>query len=297
MPRVRKAVIPAAGRGTRFLPATKAQPKEMLPIVDTPTIQFVVEEAVASGITDILIITGKDKRSIEDHFDRSMELEMFLDQSNKRGMSHDIRKLSKLAHIHYIRQPEQLGLGDAIMHARYHVADEPFAVLLGDTIVDSKIPCTRQLMNVFERYNGSVIGLERVEKAKVSRYGIVDGRQVEARTYALAGLVEKPAPADAPSRLAIGGRYVLTPDIFECLDKTAPARNGEIQLTDALRRQCRDKAVYGYRFDGVRYDIGNKVDYLVTQIEYALRRPDLRGGLMPHLRRIAGLAGGRNKRR
>lgn len=284
--KVTKAVIPAAGRGTRFLPATKAQPKEMLPIVDTPTIQFVVEEAVASGIRDILIITGREKRSIEDHFDKNPDLEMCLEKGNKHAMLHDIRKLSELASIHYIRQSEQLGLGHAIRYARHHVKDEPFVVLLGDTIIESAQPCVSQLMSVYERFGGSVVGLERVARAKVSRYGIIKGKRIRARTYRLEDLVEKPSPRRAPSTYAIGGRYILAPTIFKYLDETPPDKNNEIQLTDALRRQARAEPVYGYHFDGIRYDIGNRVDYLITQIEYALRRPDLCAHIQPYLKRL-----------
>lgn len=281
--KVTKAVIPAAGRGTRFLPATKAQPKEMLPIVDTPTIQFVVEEAVASGITDILIITGKDKRSIEDHFDKSIELELCLERGQKKETLHDLRRLSEMAHIHYIRQGEQKGLGHAIMHARYHVGDEPFAVLLGDTIIESKKPCVKQLMDSYESMKGSIIGLEKVDRDKVSRYGIIDGKKVAQRTFRLSDLVEKPKVEEAPSEYAIGGRYVLTPSIFKYLDKTEPGKNGEIQLTDALRMQAKQEKVFGYHFEGTRYDIGDRIDYLITQVEYALRRPDLRERFEPYL--------------
>lgn len=281
---VTKAVIPAAGFGTRFLPATKAQPKEMLPIVDTPTIQFVVEEAVASGIRDILIITGRDKRSIEDHFDRSLELERRLERGQQHGALHDLRRISEMAHIHYVRQSEQLGLGHAILQARYHVDNEPFAVLLGDTIIDGPRPCVRQLMDVFERYGGPVIGLEQVERSKVSRYGIIRGQRIEPRTYRLLDLVEKPAPAEAPSRLAIGGRYILTSSIFSYLEQSKPGKNGEIQLTDALFGQAQAMPVFGYHFEGTRYDIGDRIDYLITQVEYALRRPDLRKRFEPYLR-------------
>ncbi|MBN1674339.1 MAG: UTP--glucose-1-phosphate uridylyltransferase GalU [Kiritimatiellae bacterium] len=284
--KITKAVIPAAGRGTRFLPATKAQPKEMLPIVDTPTIQFVVEEAVASGIQDILIITGKDKRSIEDHFDKSLELEMLLERGNKHEMLHDVRKLSELAHIHYIRQSEQLGLGHAIQHARFHVEGEPFVVLLGDTIIESATPCVRQLIDVYEQVQGTVIGLEQVTADRVSRYGIIEGDEIAERTFRLRDLIEKPTPEEAPSLYAIGGRYILTPTIFDYLDQTRPGKNGEIQLTDALRRQAEQESVYGYHFDGIRYDIGDRVDYLITQVEYALRRKDLSERFLPYLKTL-----------
>ncbi len=276
MSMVKKAVIPAAGRGTRFLPATKAQPKEMLPIVDKPAIQYVVEEAVASGITDILIITGREKRSIEDHFDRHPELESCLEKNDQDFLLRDLRHLSEMARIHYVRQPEQKGLGDAVRHAACHVDGEPFAVLLGDCVVHTEgIPALAQLIQVYEARGGPVIGLERVAREKTSRYGIMAGTRVAPRTFLLKNLVEKPLPQEAPSCYAVGGRYVLTPDIFEYLEKTPPGRLGEIQLTDALRRQLRERAVFGYQYEGIRYDIGNRLDYLITQVEFGLRREDL----------------------
>ncbi len=282
---VYKAVIPAAGMGTRFLPATKAQPKEMLPIVDTPTIQFVVEEAVRSGIRDILIITGKDKRSIEDHFDRNADWEKALDEERRQWLD-GINEMTARAQIHYVRQGEQKGLGHAILQARWHVDREPFVVLLGDTLIDSEVPCTRQLMDLFAEKQAPVIGLEQVAPEKVSRYGIIAGRQEGPRTYRLTDLVEKPERDQAPSALAIGGRYILTPDIFDILENTPAGKNGEIQLTDALRSQVREQTLWGYHFEGKRYDIGNRLDYLITQVEYALRRPDLRQGFEPYLREL-----------
>ncbi len=295
--RVTKAVIPAAGFGTRFLPATKAQPKEMLPIVDTPTIQFVVEEAVAAGITDILIITGRDKRSIEDHFDRNLELERRLANDGKTALLRSMRRISEMAHIHYVRQSEQLGLGHAILQARYHVDNEPFAVLLGDTIIQSAQPCVGQLMKVYERFGGPVVGLEKVPLEKVSRYGIISGSQLAPRVYRLTDLVEKPEPARAPSRLAIGGRYILTAEIFNYLERARPGKNGEIQLTDALLAQAQVMPVYGHHFEGIRYDIGDRVDYLITQVDYALRRDDLRRRFEPYLKqRMRALAKGRSRR-
>jgi UTP--glucose-1-phosphate uridylyltransferase len=282
--RVTKAVIPAAGFGTRFLPATKAQPKEMLPIVDTPTIQFVVEEAVAAGITDILIITGRDKRSIEDHFDRNLELERRLSGSGKTALLRSMRRISEMAHIHYVRQSEQLGLGHAILQARCHVDNEPFAVLLGDTIIHSTQPCVGQLMKVYERFGGPVVGLEKVPLEKVSRYGIIRGSRLAPRVFRLTDLVEKPEPARAPSQLAIGGRYILTAEIFNYLERARPGKNGEIQLTDALLAQAQVMPVYGHHFEGIRYDIGDRVDYLITQVEYALRRDDLRRRFEPYLK-------------
>ncbi len=286
MSAITKAVIPAAGRGTRFLPATKAQPKEMLPIVDTPAIQYVVEEAVASGITDILIITGKDKRSIEDHFDRSIELEMCLQKGDKHQILSDLRRISEMANIHYVRQAEQKGLGDAILHARCHVDDEPFVVLLGDSVVHSDgLPCARQLVDTYEKVGGPVIGLEKVPRQKVSRYGIMNGRKIAPRTFVLNDLVEKPSVEEAPSTYAVGGRYLLTPDIFKFLEATKPGKNGEIQLTDALRHQLAARPVFGYQYEGVRYDIGNRLDYLVTQVEFGLRRTDLRTPFLSYLKR------------
>ena len=266
-----KAVIPAAGFGTRFLPATKAQPKEMLPVYDKPTIQYVVEEAVKSGIDDILIITGRNKRSIEDHFDRSMELECTLENADKYDRLQLVRDITGLADICYIRQKEQKGLGDAINCAKKHVGDEPFAVLLGDSITKGKTPCTKQLIDIYEKYGKSAISLEEVPQEKVSRYGIIDGVKVEDNVYDIKKLVEKPAVEDAPSNLAIMGRYVLTPDIFDKLDETEPGVGGEIQLTDALQKL---DSIYGVTFEGKTYDIGNRMEWLKTSIEFAMEDAD-----------------------
>ena len=266
-----KAVIPAAGFGTRFLPATKAQPKEMLPVYDKPTIQYVVEEAVNSGIDDILIITGRNKRSIEDHFDRSMELECTLENADKHDRLKLVRDITGLADICYIRQKEQKGLGDAINCAKKHVGDEPFAVLLGDSITKGPTPCTKQLIDVYEKYGKSAISLEEVPPEKVSRYGIIDGVKVEDNIYDIKKLVEKPAVEDAPSNLAIMGRYVLTPDIFDKLDETEPGVGGEIQLTDALQKL---DSIYGVTFEGKTYDIGNRMEWLKTSIEFAMEDED-----------------------
>ena len=266
-----KAVIPAAGFGTRFLPATKAQPKEMLPVYDKPTIQYVVEEAVNSGIDDILIITGRNKRSIEDHFDRSMELECTLENADKYDRLQLVRDITGLADICYIRQKEQKGLGDAINCAKKHVGDEPFAVLLGDSITKGKTPCTKQLIDIYEKYGKSAISLEEVPQEKVSRYGIIDGVKVEDNVYDIKKLVEKPAVEDAPSNLAIMGRYVLTPDIFDKLDETEPGVGGEIQLTDALQKL---DSIYGVTFEGKTYDIGNRMEWLKTSIEFAMEDED-----------------------
>lgn len=274
---VRKAVIPAAGFGTRFLPATKSQPKEMLTVVDTPVIQYVVEEAVASGITDILMIIGKGKRAIEEHFDRSFELEAELAAKKKEKELEAIRRISGLANIHFVWQKELRGLGDAVLHAKDHVGDEPFAVLLGDTLLQSStdVPVTRQLMDVFDRYQESVVALEEVPMEKVSRYGVIDGTPMSDGVLLVRDFVEKPAPEEAPSNLVIASRYILTPEIFTHLAKVPPGKNGEIQLTDAMRMQVRQRAMYGLRFAGKRHDAGNKLDFLKTNILYALERSDL----------------------
>jgi len=272
---VKKAVIPAAGLGTRFLPVTKTLPKEMLPIVDTPTIQYVVEEAVESGIRDILIITGRGKRSLEGYFDRALELEADLQEKGREEQLRQVRRLASLASIHFIRQRELNGLGDAISYARRHTGDEPFIVLLGDTLVDSATPCARQLMDVYDRVQAPVIGVQQVEPEKAGRYGVVGGREVEPNLYRVEELVEKPGPSDAPSNLAIGGRYVLTPDVFECIDQTARGVGNEIQLTDALRLLLKRREIFAYKYEGVRHDIGNPLDYLTTTVKYAARRGDI----------------------
>ncbi len=270
---IKKAVIPAAGLGTRFLPATKAQPKEMLPIIDTPTIQYVVQEAVDSGIEDILIITGKGKRSIEDHFDRNFELENALEGKNISAYN-EIRNISDMAKIHYIRQKELKGLGDAIYHAKHHVGNEPFAVLLGDTVVRSTIPVTQQLIDIYEQYKQIVVGVEQVPKEKVHRYGIVGGQKINESLYQLNEMIEKPSAAEAPSNLAVAGRYILTPDIFKALEETKAGKNDEIQLTDAMRIFLSRGSVYSYTFEGKRYDIGDKLDYLKTTVEFGLNRKE-----------------------
>jgi len=281
-----KAVIPAAGRGTRFLPATKAQPKEMLPLIDKPVIQFVVEEAVASGIDDILIITGRGKRAIEDHFDKSFELEEILERDGKTDTLKEVRDISDLADIHYIRQREPKGLGNAIYCAKKHVGDEPFVVLLGDDIISSDVPCTKQLIEYYERYKAPIIAVNKVEKDMIESYGVVDGDEVEDLVYKVKDLVEKPKPEDAPSNLGITGRYLLTPDIFDAIDKTKPGKGGEIQLTDALRILSQKRDMYAYDFEGVRYDLGNKADYIKATIEYALRREEFDGWLKDYLKSL-----------
>lgn len=281
--KVRKAIIPAAGLGTRFLPATKAMPKEMLPIVDKPTIQYIVEEAVESGIEDIIIVTGKGKRAIEDHFDNSFELEQNLLEKGKIELLNEVQKPSKLVDIHYIRQKEPKGLGHAIWCARKFIGDEPFAVLLGDDIVQAKTPCLKQLIDQYERYNASVLGVQSVPDDDVSRYGIVDGRNISDRFYSVSSLVEKPNQDDAPSNLAILGRYILSPRIFEILSEQTPGTGGEIQLTDAIAALKQFEAVYAYDFEGIRYDVGEKIGFIQTSIEFTLQRKDLREQLLDYL--------------
>lgn len=283
---IRKAIIPAGGIGTRFLPATKAQPKEMLPIIDTPTIQYVVQEAVDSGIDDILIISGKGKRAIEDHFDRNLELEEQLEAHEH--LRNEIRRIADMANIHFIRQKEMNGLGDAVYYARQHVAGEPFAVLLGDTIIDSVIPATQQLIDVYEQYQSSVIAVETVSEDKVDRYGIVGGNKMSGSIMELTELVEKPSPKEAPSNLAIAGRYILTPEIFKAIEKTQPGKNGEIQLTDALRILLQRETLYSYTMEGKRYDIGNKLDYLKTTVEFALKRKEFSEPFRLFLKQMVG---------
>lgn len=262
-----KVVIPAAGLGTRFLPATKAQPKEMLPVYDKPTIQYVIEESVNSGVDDILIVTGKGKRSIEDHFDRSFELEHHLKTKGKEDFLKEIEYISELADIHFIRQKKQKGLGDAIYCAKKHVGDDPFVVMLGDTITKDTVPCTKQLIDIYEKYGKSVIALEEVPDEKVERYGIIGGEEIEPNIYKIDKLVEKPPLRVAPSNLAIMGRYVLTPDIFDCIENVEPGYGGEIQLTDALSKL---DEIYGQVFKGQSYDIGNRIDWLKTSLKFAL---------------------------
>ncbi len=276
MAMIKKAVIPAAGFGTRFLPATKSQPKEMLPIVDTPTIQHVVEEAVESGITDILMIIGKGKRSIEEHFDRNYELEMQLQDKNKSQELETIRDITSLANIHFVWQKELNGLGDAIRYARDHVNNEPFAVLLGDTLIESSInvPVTKQLIKIYERYQESVVALEAVDPDLVSRYGIIGGKEITENVYLVDDFIEKPDKKEAPSNLAIASRYIFNAEIFDYLEKVKPGKNNEIQLTDAMKAMVKNRAMYGLRFEGVRHDIGNKLDFLKTNVIYGLKRED-----------------------
>jgi UTP--glucose-1-phosphate uridylyltransferase len=275
MMRIRKAVFPAAGLGTRFLPATKAQPKEMLPIVDKPTIQYAVEEAVQSGIEDVIIVTGRGKNAIEDHFDRSVELEQALLQKGKTDLVAEIQKISSLISVSYIRQKEPLGLGHAILVTRSLVGNEPFAVFLGDDIIDSEEPCMGQMMRAWERYGDAVIAVQEVPRQEVRHYGIIDGVKVGDRIFEVKDMVEKPEPEEAPSNLAIIGRYILPPLIFDLLEKTVPDQGGEIQLTDALRALLKRRAIYGYQFEGKRYDAGNKLGFLKATVEFALKRQDL----------------------
>lgn len=283
--KVKKAIIPAAGFGTRFLPATKAQPKEMLPIVDKPTIQYIIEEAVKSGIEEILIITGRNKKCIEDHFDKSVELEMELEKSGKKEMLEMVQGISDLVDIHYIRQKEPKGLGDAIYCARAFVGNEPFAVLLGDDVVyNNETPCLKQLINCFDEYKTSILGVQRVGKEDVSKYGIVNGIDIEDNVYKVKDLVEKPAVEEAPSDVAILGRYIITPAIFDILKNTTPGKNGEIQLTDALKTLMSQEAMYAYNFEGKRYDLGDKQGFLQATIEFALRRPDLKEDFIEYLK-------------
>ena len=281
--KVRKAIIPAAGLGTRFLPATKAQPKEMLPIVDKPTIQYIIEEAVASGIEEILIITGRNKKSIEDHFDKSVELEMELSKANKEELLELVRDISDMVDIHYIRQKEPKGLGHAIYCAKSFVGNEPFAILLGDDVVDSEVPCLKQLMDCYNEYKTSILGVQTVAKENVNKYGIVDGLHIENRVYKVKKLVEKPSVEEAPSNVAILGRYIITPKIFEILENTKPGKGGEIQLTDALESLISNEAMYAYNFEGRRYDVGDKLGFLEATIELALKRPELREGFIEYL--------------
>lgn len=282
--KVRKAVIPAAGLGTRFLPATKAMPKEMLPIVDKPTIQYIVEEAIASGIEEILIITGKSKRAIEDHFDRSVELEIELEKKNNTELLELVRGISDMVDIHYIRQKNPSGLGHAIYCARTFVGDEPFAVLLGDDVVHNpENPCLKQMIDAYETYGTSILGVQEVPKQDVCKYGIVDGEKIADRIYTVNGLVEKPALEEAPSNIAILGRYIINPGVFDILKDTKPGKGGEVQLTDALLELAKKEKMYAFNFEGKRYDVGNKQGFLEATVETALRRDDLKDEFLEYL--------------
>ncbi len=285
--RVRKAVIPAAGLGTRFLPATKAMPKEMLPIVDTPTLQYIVEEAVASGIEDIVIVTAKNKAAIEDHFDRAVELETLLASKGKLEDLAMVRKITNMVRIHAVRQHEPKGLGHAILCAKHFIGDEPFAVLLGDDVVyHDTTPCLKQLIDVYESSKASVLGVQAVAEDDVSKYGIVKGMRLDERTYKVEDLVEKPAKESAPSTIAILGRYVITPAIFPLLETTKPGSGNEIQLTDALKELAKHEEMLAYVFEGRRYDVGDKLGFLEATVEYALRRDDLKDVFKAYLKDI-----------
>ena len=285
--KIRKAIIPAAGLGTRFLPATKAQPKEMLPIVDKPTLQYIIEEAIESGIEEILIITGRNKKSIEDHFDRSVELELELEHKGKVEMLEMVKSISNMVDIHFIRQKEPKGLGHAIYCAKSFVGNEPFAVMLGDDIVYNEgKPCLRQLMDCYDEYKTSVLGIQTVPDGDVDKYGIVDGLKIEGNVTKVKGLVEKPSVDEAPGNMAILGRYIITPSIFEILERTKPGKGGEIQLTDALLELMSEEAIYAYNFEGRRYDVGDKLGFLEATVEYALRKPELKDAFIEYLKSI-----------
>lgn len=284
--KVRKAIIPAAGLGTRFLPATKAMPKEMLPIVDKPTIQYIVEEAMASGIEDIIIVTGKGKRAIEDHFDHSFELEQSLLSKGKLELLEEVQKSSNMVDIHYIRQKEPRGLGHAVWCARKFIGNEPFAVLLGDDIVQAEKPCLQQMMELYEEHQQSIIGVQPVPNEEVQRYGIVGAEQIQERLYNVRNLIEKPSKEQAPSNLAIMGRYILTPKIFDILNDQDIGSGGEVQLTDAISKLIQDETVYAYDFEGKRHDVGEKLGFIKTTIEFALQRKDIQAELIEHFENV-----------
>jgi UTP--glucose-1-phosphate uridylyltransferase len=287
--KVRKAVFPAAGLGTRFLPATKAQPKEMLPLVDKPIIQYGVEEAVAAGCDQIIIVTGRGKSAIEDHFDVSYELEKMLEERGKTDLLKIVRQISDLIHIAYVRQKEALGLGHAVLTARELVGDEPFAVLLADDVIDAEVPCLRQLMDVFEKTQCSVLATQVVEGPGISAYGVLEGKPVpgsNGKLYEVLSLVEKPKPEEAPSNLAVIGRYILTPGVFETLSDIKAGAGGELQLTDGLKALLKKEKIYGYVFDGKRHDTGDKLGFLKATVEFALKRPDLGGPLRQYLKSL-----------
>lgn len=284
--KIRKAVIPAAGLGTRFLPATKAQPKEMLPIVDKPTIQYIIEEAAAAGVEDIIIVTGRNKRSIEDHFDRSIELELELEKDNKAEILEMVKSISEIANIHFIRQKKPLGLGHAVLTASHFIGDEPFAVLLGDDVVISKKPVLQQMVEIFSEYKTSIIGVQEVSSEVVNKYGIVDCKHIDDSVYKVKDLVEKPDKESAPSNIAILGRYILTPSIFSYLETQEKGTGGEIQLTDSLKRLAHEEAMYAYVFKGHRYDVGTKLGFLQANIEFALRDPTVADTLKNYLNEL-----------
>jgi len=284
--KIRKAIIPAAGLGTRFLPATKAQPKEMLPIVDKPTIQYIIEEAINSGIEDIMIITGRNKRSIEDHFDKSIELELELEKHGKKDLLHLVQDISNLVNITYIRQKEPKGLGHAIYCAKTFIGNEPFAVLLGDDVVTAEKPCLKQMIEQYDKYQASILGVQTVPQEDVNKYGIVAGNKEGERIYKVTDLVEKPKQEVAPSNIAILGRYIITPKIFEYLENTKPGSGGEIQLTDALKELAKEEDMYAYDFIGRRYDVGKKQGFLEATVEFALAREDLKEEFTKYLKSL-----------
>jgi UTP--glucose-1-phosphate uridylyltransferase len=289
--KVRKAVFPAAGLGTRFLPATKAMPKEMLPLVDKPLIQYGVEEAMQSGVQNIIIVTGRGKSAIEDHFDVSFELEHLLETRCKKDLLATVRAVSDMIDVSYVRQKEALGLGHAVLRAREMVAEEPFAVILSDDVIDSSTPCLRQLLDIYEFYGAPVVALMEVPKESISAYGVVDAEPIahaggQNRLYRILNMVEKPKPADAPSNLAIIGRYVLTPEVFRSLEAVEPGSGGEIQLTDGLKHLLRSRPIYGYRFEGTRYDAGDKLGFLKATVEFALKRYDLGEAFRAYLKTL-----------
>jgi UTP--glucose-1-phosphate uridylyltransferase len=283
---IKKAVIPAAGLGTRFLPATKAQPKEMLPIVDKPTIQYIIEEAVESGIEDIIIVTGRNKRAIEDHFDKSVELEMLLERTGKHEMLDLVESISNLVDIHYVRQKEPLGLGHAVLCAKKFIGNEPFAVLLGDDIISSEQPALKQMIDQFETVQSSILGAKEVPRSETNKYGIVDYSEKQDDLYKVKSLVEKPAVEDAPSTQAIVGRYILTPEIFNTLEEVQPDKKGEIQLTDAIDKLLSKEEIFSYIINGDRYDVGDKFGFLQASIDFALKRDDLKDKLQAYLNNV-----------
>ncbi len=286
--KIKKAVIPAAGLGTRFLPATKAQPKEMLPIVDKPTIQYIVEEAVSAGIESLLIITGRSKRAIEDHFDKSVELELELMEKGKDELLKIVRDISNMISVNYIRQKEVKGLGNAVLCAKDFIGHEPFAVLLGDDVMVSEKPAIRQLMDIYEKYEKTVIGVLPVDKTQVDKYGIVSPKSSNGALHLVADLVEKPRISEAPSNIAIMGRYIITPDIFDVLEHTQPGSGGEIQLTDGLKTLCHREDLYALELSGSRYDVGDKLGFLKATCEFALRREDLKADFTAYLKELVG---------
>ena len=284
--KIRKAVFPAAGLGTRFLPATKASPKEMLPLVDKPLIQYSVEEAVASGIESVLIITGRDKTAIENHFDMSFELELLLEQKGKKEVLDEVRAISDIARISYTRQKQALGLGHAIYQAKDFVGDEPFAALLADDVVDAEKPALLQMIEVFEKYQSPVIATMQVEGDAISRFGVIDAEEVEPNVFKIRDMVEKPKFADAPSDLAIIGRYIFTPDIFSAIERTKPGSGGEIQITDAMRLLLKERPFYAVKLEGTRYDAGDKLGFLMATVQYALKREDLGDDFREYLKTL-----------